>query len=171
LDSEVPRSRRRIVVADTGPIRYLYLIGQIGVLPTLFQQIHVPAVVYSEMVHSATPSSLRNWARTHLDWLLVEPTAELPIPDRTTLDDGEWAAIALAGRISADLVLMDDRKGVRFAEGMGFEVVGTLGVLDLAARRGHLDLLEAFDRLKATNFRYKPEMLANMLDEDRKRRL
>ena len=60
---------------------------------------------------------------------------------------------------------MDDRKGVRFAQEAGFEVIGTLGILDLAARRALIDLEQSFDRLKATNFRYKPQMLAKMLAE------
>ncbi len=170
MASESAQTQRRIAVADTGPIRYLYLIGHIGLLPKLFQQIHVPEVVYGEITHSGSPSSLRNWAIGRPGWLRVERGAESPSPESAFLDDGERAAIALAGRISADLVLMDDRRGVRFAEGLGFEVIGTLGVLDLAARRGHVDLALAFDALKSTYFRYRPQMLAGMLEEDRLRR-
>ena len=58
---------------------------------------------------------------------------------------------------------MDERKGVRISLRKGFAVTGTLGILDLAARRGLIDLAESFDRLKATNFRYRPEMLEDML--------
>jgi predicted nucleic acid-binding protein len=58
---------------------------------------------------------------------------------------------------------MDERKGVRISLRKGFEVTGTLGILDLAARRGLIDLIEAFDLLKATNFRYRPQMLDDML--------
>lgn len=79
------------------------------------------------------------------------------------LDDGERAAIALAELIHADLVLMDERKGVRVSLQKGFEVTGTLGILDLAARRGLIDLAECFERLKATNFRYRPAMLDDIL--------
>src|SRR5215472_3623286 len=41
------------------------------------------------------------------------------------------------------LVLMDDREGVAVARGRGLDVTGTLGVLDLAARRGLIDLAAA----------------------------
>ncbi len=52
---------------------------------------------------------------------------------------GETAAIALAAALPADLVLMDDRKGVKAARAKGLRVTGTLGILELAARDGLLD--------------------------------
>ena len=45
------------------------------------------------------------------------------------------------------------------AQQRGLTVTGTLGVLDLAARRGLIQLAVAFAQLKATNFRYRPEIL------------
>jgi predicted nucleic acid-binding protein len=52
-----------------------------------------------------------------------------------------------------------DRAGVAIAQQQGFTVTGTLGVLDRAARHGLIDPTAAFDRLKATSFRYRSEML------------
>jgi predicted nucleic acid-binding protein len=79
------------------------------------------------------------------------------------LDDGERAVIALAAAISADLILIDDRAGAAVAYRRGFTVTGTLGVLDLGARRGLIDLARAFERLRATNFRYRPEIMDTLL--------
>jgi predicted nucleic acid-binding protein len=84
-------------------------------------------------------------------------------PETASLDAGERAAIALAEFLLADLVLMDERKGVRVSLRKGFEVAGTLGILDFAARSGLIDLAESFDRLKATNFRYRPQLLEDLL--------
>jgi predicted nucleic acid-binding protein len=84
------------------------------------------------------------------------------------LDAGEKAAIALAAFLAADLMLMDDRAGIMVARQKGFVVTGTLGVLGLAAQRGLIDLAEAFDRLKATNFRYPQEVMDALLDQHRK---
>lgn len=58
---------------------------------------------------------------------------------------------------------MDDRDGVAFARTQGFAVTGTLGVLDLASRRGMVDLVEAFTRLKATTFHYRQGLLDALL--------
>jgi predicted nucleic acid-binding protein len=81
------------------------------------------------------------------------------------LDQGERAAIALAVEINADLLLMDDREGVAVARSKGFSVTGTLGVLNLAARRGLVNLADSFARLKRTNFRYRQEIMDAILAE------
>jgi hypothetical protein len=59
----------------------------------------------------------------------------------------------------ADLILIDERKGTNVALSKGFEVTGTLGVLGLAARRGFVNLSDAFAQLKRTNFRYRQEIM------------
>jgi hypothetical protein len=38
-------------------------------------------------------------------------------------------------------------------------------VLGLAARRGFVDLADAFARLKRTNFRYRREIMGALLDQ------
>ncbi|ESA36929.1 dna-binding protein [Leptolyngbya sp. Heron Island J] len=48
-----------IVVADTSPINYLLLIGQIDLLPRLFQQIIIPDIVRDEMSDPGAPSVLQ----------------------------------------------------------------------------------------------------------------
>ena len=57
------------------------------------------------------------------------------------------ARFALAILLDADLLLMDDRKGVVVARGKGLRVTGTLGVLDLAAQRGLVNFAQAVTRL------------------------
>ena len=48
-----------MVVADTSPINYLLLIGQIDLLPQLFQQIIIPDVVRDEMLNPDAPLILQ----------------------------------------------------------------------------------------------------------------
>ena len=74
-------------------------------------------------------------------------------------------AIALAIELHADVLLMDDREGVLAARSKGLTVTGTLGVLGLAAQHGLLDLAEAFDRIKRTNFRYRQDIMDALLAE------
>jgi len=76
---------------------------------------------------------------------------------------GERSAIALAQSIHADLLLVDDRKAVRAAVQRGIGVTGTLGILRLAAEQGRIDIRQAIERLKTTNFRYRAEMLDHLL--------
>lgn len=97
----------------------------------------------------------------------MPPVADLPFPK---LDEGERAAIALAHAVGAALVLMDDRTGVAAARAQGLEVTGTLGVLELAAISGLIELPSALTRLKSTNFRYRPRLLEALLGRHRERR-
>ena len=57
---------------------------------------------------------------------------------------GETEAITLALEFHADLLLMDDRRGVNAALEKGLTVTGTVGLLARAARNGILDLADAF---------------------------
>jgi len=154
---------KRVVVADTSPILYLHLIGEIELLPALFHEIHLPAEVYSEICHPNAPRTLRTWALARPNWLLLATAPVITDPETASLDAGERAAIALAEFLPADLILMDERKGVRVSLQKGFEVAGTLGILNLAARHRLINLAESFDRLKATNFRYRPQMLEDLV--------
>jgi predicted nucleic acid-binding protein len=161
----------RVVIADAGPLHYLVLIGCSNILPALFEKVFVPTLVRNELVHSETPELVRVWMENPPGWLEVHVAPAIDDPVLQPLDDGERAAIALAVALKADLVLMDDRAGVAVARAKGFAVTGTLGLLDLAAQRQLLKLEEAFARLKATNFRYPPEIMDTLLtqaDEERK---
>jgi uncharacterized protein len=55
---------------------------------------------------------------------------------RLELDPGEAEAIACALEGSATLLLIDERRGRRVAQQLGISVIGLVGVLLLAKRRG-----------------------------------
>ena len=86
-------------------------------------------------------------------WLAIEQVAEAVDVRLARLDPGERQAIQLAKREHADLLLMDEKLGVRIAREEGLAVTGTLGVLLQAARRGLVDVDEALRDLQNTDFR------------------
>ena len=51
-----------LVVADTGPVRYLAVIESIHLLPQLFDQVIVPKAVWTELTHPRAPEAARSWA-------------------------------------------------------------------------------------------------------------
>jgi predicted nucleic acid-binding protein len=68
-------------------------------------------------------------------------------------------AIRLAEVSETAVVLLEEKKARRIARDRGLVVSGTLGVLDIAARRGLLNLPAALDRLEQTTFRASPHLL------------
>jgi predicted nucleic acid-binding protein len=153
----------RLVVADTSPIFYLLCIGHIDILPRLFGKVLMPYAVLNELCHPAVPIVVRDWFAGLPAWVDVTRVAAVDDPALQALGAGERDALALS--VHADLILIDERKGTAVALGKGFEVTGTLGILSLAARRGLVDLAGSFARLKRTNFRYRQEIMDELLNE------
>src|SRR5947209_5744739 len=107
-----PRIAKRLIVADTGPVNYLVLIGYVEILPQLFDNVFMPAAVRNELTDEETPSVVREWITMPPDWLQVRSvlTSDDGDVDLQRLDEGEKAAITLAVFLGADLVLMDERQ-------------------------------------------------------------
>lgn len=51
----------------------------------------------------------------------------------------------------------------------GLVATGTLGILDLAAKRKLIDPRDAIERLKQTNFRYRKEIIDGLLAQHQDR--
>ena len=155
----------RLVVADTSPIFYLLSIGQIELLPRLFETVFVPDAVHGELSHPTAPAMLRQWLDENPAWLKVVSIELIDDTALWTLGAGEQAAITLASSLHADLILIDERKGTAAALRKGLNVTGTLGILRLAARSKLIDIADALNTLKRTNFRYRQEILDDLTKE------
>jgi predicted nucleic acid-binding protein len=150
-----------LVVADSSPLVVLINIGHIDVLPALFGRVAIPPEVADELLRPRRPEAVRQFATSPPDWLDVRsPTIVEAIP---ALHAGEVAALALARELSADLLLIDESRGRKAAAARRMRVTGTIGVLELAAERGLLDLREAFDRVKQTEFWISHKLLDERL--------
>jgi predicted nucleic acid-binding protein len=149
------------VVSDTSPLNYLVLIDHQEILPVLFGDVLIPEAVWHELRSPAAPPLVKAFLETWPSWLERRIVSQVP-QDLQHLDPGEQEAIALAQSVDASLVLLDEKKGRQAAQGLGFVVTGTLGVLDLAARRGLMDLVDALKRLERTNFRMTPRLLRHI---------
>lgn len=152
------------VVADTSPLNYLVLIGEIDILPILYGTVLISPAVLMELQDPVTPAAVRQWIATRPDWIqvVVPQSSDLRFAG---LGRGEREAISLGVERSADLLLMDERSGRAMADTCGIRVAGTLRVLTEAAKLNLLILPEAFGRLGATNFRVSPKLVTTLLLE------
>jgi len=133
----------KTVVCDTGPILHLIEISLLDLLRKAGKVI-IPKgvdIVLSEINLS--------WKDQKPSWISVErlpPNESFNISalyNSGLLDIGETEAIILAQRLNADWFLTDDTSARVFANVIGLEVHGTLGVLLWAAAIGYLQYNEA----------------------------
>jgi uncharacterized protein len=126
----------KLVVADTTPISCLVRIGRADLLSALFPEVRIPGAVAEELDRGA--ALLGDWRSLLLPKVqidVVEPSPLLKLLE-DELDAGEAAAIALAVSLCADVVLIDEARGRNVAGRLGLVVLGTVGMVAMAKRRG-----------------------------------
>lgn len=140
------------VVCDTSPLILLAKIGRLELLFRLYDEVVIPASVLDEV-------RARSTAETRAIEVLVEHQSlgiqygspELLESVPAELGAGEREAIAVAIETAADLLILDDLAGRRFARERELSITGTIGILIeararnlIASVRGELDrLIEA----------------------------
>ena len=156
-----------MIVADTGPLNYLILIHCIDILPQLHQRILIPFAFRNELLDPAAPPEVRDWALNLPHWVeVIDPAPEfLNDPLLRSLHDGERSALALAQCHQPILLLVDEWAARNIALKKGFPLVGTLGVLDEAARLKLISFANAIRELKRTSFRYPASIVDCLLAE------
>jgi len=156
-----------LIVSDTGPINYLVIIGQIGLLPQLADRIVLPFSVHGEMLDVRAPEIVRTWAGKLPDW--IELRSSTPTVGGKGLSIADREAITLARDLKATLLLTDDRKARQCAAGIGVASIGTLGILEIAAERKLISLPDALQKLRATSCFLAEELIEDALNRDRAR--
>ena len=159
-----------LVIADTTPLRYLVVLGQVDLLHTLFGQVLIPPAVVGELQHPKAPAALQTWVASPPSWLNVRPSSLRPDAVLLRLDPGEREAILLAQELSAYLVLMDDQEAREEAAQRALTAMSTLRVFELAAERGLVDLPTVLTQLQAARFSMNPDMVQKLLARDAARK-
>jgi predicted nucleic acid-binding protein len=131
----------RCVVSDTGPLLHLTEAQALHLLQWV-GDLHAPPQVVAEMTYHLSDWHVPEWMT--LDVLVAPHASDASAWQQTgLLDAGEAEAIALARQINADWLLTDDAAARLFAEELGLEVHGSLGVVLWVAALGHIDRVQA----------------------------
>ncbi|HYX15729.1 MAG TPA: DUF3368 domain-containing protein [Nostoc sp.] len=158
-----------IVISDTSAITNLAAIQHLQLLPQLYTQITIPEAVFCELTDFDPLVPGTSEVQT-ASWLEVRQVTNREIVkrlrDEVRLDAGESEAIALALELSADLLLIDERRGRAEANRLGLRITGLLGILIEAK---HQNLIVAvkplMDALITTSeFRVSPALYNQILD-------
>ena|SRR5687767_3226465 len=160
-----------VVIADTSPLNYLVLIGQVEILRCLYNKVLVPPEVLVELRDSSAPSPVLDWIHSQPEWLEVRAITRHPNEAALQhIGPGERAAILLAQQEADALLLIDDAAGRAEADRRRIRCTGTLGILRIAALRRLLDLPSALTRLAQTNFRVSRSLIEELMAEDSERK-
>lgn len=152
-----------LLAADAGPLIALARIEGLAWLPELFERVLVADSVVMECL--AEPEREEHAAIRHAlaqGWL--QRVAHRPVPNfHEGLGAGESETLHCAIERGCR-VLLDDRLARRVALQLGLPVVGTLGVLIAAKRRGLLDNVRpSLQRLRASGYFLSDAVFAEAL--------
>lgn len=132
-----------IVVSNSSPLIGFASIHRFDILHQIFGHIIIPQAVYREAVIEGREIGGAKREVTAATWIetctVGNRNAVNELLER--LDEGEAETIVLAYEISADWVLMDERKGRKIITEWGLKKIGTLGILLKAKQIGLLSVI------------------------------
>ena len=157
---------KRPIVCDTTVLLYLGRIGQIHLLPALFEPVWVPELVSLEL---GMGRLLRRDTvdPKELPWATLVSVSRSMIdglpPNR--LGSGEQAVIAYANAHQGSVAGLDDLRARQLAEALGLMVAGTLGLLLRAKRAGIIPAVRPLvDAAAAQGFHMSPGLYRDVLE-------
>lgn len=131
----------KIVIADAGPLIAFARLHQLGLLPQIFGRVLVTDIVFSECagrVDFIESPLIRDAVSSQQLELCTAPDFSA---FAQKIDAGEASAIAVAIEYGCG-VLMDDKAGRTMATNAAIPVIGTVGALVLAKRKGLVPLVK-----------------------------
>lgn len=151
-----------IVVSDSSPLIALSSVNRLDLMQRLFDTVIIPVSVRDEVMGTGAKTSV-----ALPSFICVEQVAaELPVRFlKLNLHAGESEAIALALEQGIQGIILDDKQAREIADELGLKVIGTLGLLMLAKRKGFLSevrplMVQIIERI---NFRIAPSVLNRAL--------
>ena len=123
-------------VLNASPIITLCKSGQEDLLPQLFTEIVLPGAVWEEVEvgHNTDPAVRKLGALTCLK--RDDTVAAAPVVQAWDLGAGETAVLSYALARPDYVAVIDDLAGRRCASSLNITVIGTVGLIVLAKRRG-----------------------------------
>lgn len=152
-----------LVIADSSALVALATCDVLDILPQIFDEIRVPEAVYREVVVDGKP--LADELKEFLASRVTAVTLQSMVVNVGGLGAGELEAMALYKSLTADYLLIDDRRARRIAEANGIECIGSLWVLLEAKRDGKLrELKPLIDKLRVSSLRFSEAVLQRVLE-------
>lgn len=152
-----------IIIADTGAIISLAVVGQIELIEKIFDKFYIAGAVWEEIqVYKNLAFSERtlDFLQEHI--VKIKSTNYLSM----VMDYGEAESVILYKEINADFLLIDDNKARTIAESLDVNCIGTIGLLLKGKQKGFLIALKpVFEILIDNNRFYSKNLLNDILEQ------
>lgn len=155
------------IVINTGPLVSLSKINRLPILKKFSRQTLAPKRVITEIMFKRDDISEAVDNATN-DWLKIMSVKDKNLLNVLTkeLDGGEAEVICLALEQKADWVILDDQDARRFAHRYGLNVIGTLGLLAWAKKKGHIkSFSDEIEKLQTSGFYATVELVEQLAKE------
>jgi len=130
-------------VSNSSCLIALEKIGYLDLMSKSFKTVTIPPAVQSEFGQ-------------RIDWLTVKSVQNKAVVNslKTQIGDGEAEAIALAMEMTDVFIMLDDKKARRIAKQLALTVIGTVGLLLRAKKKGVIaEVKPILDALHDVDFR------------------
>ncbi|MBN2825276.1 MAG: hypothetical protein JXQ76_08135 [Campylobacterales bacterium] len=155
-----------MIVSDATALITLINIDEFQLLKLFAKEILIPHEVYDEVTQYP---NAKNYLDREIEeqFILITPYQDKSLFKQIyyLLDAGESAAITLAIERNLPLVI-DEKKGRRFAQRQGVEIIGLIGIIRFLYRENQLGrerVLEIVDKLNRSDFRVSAKLLELIL--------
>jgi predicted nucleic acid-binding protein len=146
----------KIIISDASCLIALSNIGQLNILKDLFKEI-----IITEEVKDEFGDELPFWIKTQAAKDIGRKKDLEAI-----LDKGEASSIALSLEIENSLLIIDESKGRKIANSLNLQIIGTIGVLILANKKGLIkDLISVILKLVNKGFRLSDSLVSKIIDQ------
>ncbi|MBM4054231.1 MAG: DUF3368 domain-containing protein [Planctomycetes bacterium] len=157
------------VVFNTSPIIFLYKLGYLELALNLFDDIYIPASVFTEI------SRKEDKLNTLIEVLIQEEAfkqREIKLINifrglNQRIGRGESEAIVLAIELEADYVILDDFVARKEAIKLGLNVKGTLGIIRKLMIDKYIEVIaidDLYEKLKEMKFRVKKDVFNKIFE-------
>jgi predicted nucleic acid-binding protein len=146
----------KIIISDTSCLIALSRIEKLDLLKDLYHEIIITKDVQQEFGGSLP------------DWILItevkDKQKQKDLEER--LDKGEASSIALALEIDNTTLIIDEIKGRKIAQSLNIDIIGTIGIIILADKKGLIsDVISTILLLANKGFRLSDNLINKIINK------
>jgi predicted nucleic acid-binding protein len=149
-----------IIISDTSCLIALQKIGLLNILRELYGEIII------------TPEVNQEFGKSLPSWIIIRIVQNMDKQSELEkiLDKGEASSIALALEAKNTILIIDENKGRKIAKSLNLNIIGTIGVLLQAEKKGYVqDLIVTVLKLVNSGFHLSDDIIDKILSKYRKK--